>query len=49
MNRKVMLLSLLGIFLIGISALAQAPLKIDYQYNVQGPDSGNYFAFSGPH
>lgn len=48
--KKLLLLSFLGVFLVGISVSAQAPapLKIDFQYNVQGPDTGNYFGFSGP-
>jgi hypothetical protein len=40
-----------GIFLItmALSAQAPAPLVIDYQYNMTGPDTSNYFGFTGPH
>jgi len=34
---------------IALSAQTPAPLVIDYQLNVTGPDAANYFSFTGPH
>jgi len=42
---------ILGILFLtmALSAQAPAPLAIDFQLNVTGPDAANYFSFSGPH
>jgi hypothetical protein len=39
---------ILAIFLVAGSLLTAQELKIDLQYKVTGPDSGNFLTFSGP-
>jgi hypothetical protein len=49
MKKSIIVLVLLAVAFSGMAFAQAAPeLKIDYQYNVTGPDAGNYFLFSGP-
>lgn len=49
MKKAVFLICGILFLSMALSAQAPAPLVIDYQFNVTGPDTANYLTFSGPH
>ncbi len=46
--KAILLLALIAVCVLPVLAQPKPELKIEYRFNVTGPDAGNYFYFAGP-